>query len=79
MDCVKHVYWIRYRWKIIKYSKNILNKFFFFFFLGVMDPIMNLISKIINLCEKRKYTFNILPEYLIITRHIRVMMSNPVY
>ena len=33
----------------------------------VVDLIMNLISEIYHFCERREYTFNILPEYNIIT------------
>ena len=31
-----------------------------------MDLIINLISRVHNFCERREYTFNILPKYLII-------------
>ncbi len=30
-------------------------------------PIMNLINETHHLCEMREYTFNVLPEYFIIT------------
>jgi hypothetical protein len=32
----------------------------------IMGPIMNLISGIHDFCEKRKYEFNVFPEYSII-------------
>jgi hypothetical protein len=33
-----------------------------------VNPIINLISETHNFCERRKYAFNILPEYLIIIK-----------
>ena len=40
---------------------------FIFFFNRNSGFIVNLISKIHNFCEKKKYIFNVLPKYLIIT------------
>ena len=34
----------------------------------VVDPIINLISRFYNFCERREYAFNVLPEYSIIIR-----------
>ena len=38
---------------------------------------MNLISEIHNFCERREYTFNVLPEYNIITRRWRDGLGSP--
>ena len=42
----------------------------------VMSPTMNLISGTHDFCEKRKYAFNILPEYSIITLLNNVIQYN---
>jgi hypothetical protein len=33
----------------------------------IVDPIMNLISRTHDFCERREYAFNVLSEYSIIT------------
>ena len=52
-------------WVLRKYVKCVLLSL-----TEVVDLIMNLISRTHNFCERREYTFKVLPEYLIITYQI---------
>jgi hypothetical protein len=50
-------------WKIIRYSGKYI-KCVLPSLTEVVSPIMNLINRTHNFCERRKYVFNVLSEYI---------------